>query len=256
MAISSPQHQFASEEDRMAQRDTLVMEHLPQVRLIARQIHGRLPSHISLDDLVSTGVLGLISAIDNFDPSLNVQLKTYADRRIRGAILDSLREMDWAPRDTRKKAKLIESAIQKAKQRLGRDPSEEEIATELHVSPSQYQQWLSGIQAIDLERLECVSPDGEGSSMLRFVSDDEENWPSRIVERAELEGIVAAAVEKMAKLERTILNLYYYEELTLTEIAQVVGLHLSRVAQLRVQAVLRLRSQLQRVCSVDWRMKS
>jgi RNA polymerase sigma factor for flagellar operon FliA len=142
------------------------------------------------------------------------------------------------------------------KQRLGREPTEEEIASELHIPQAEYRQWLGGIQAINLERLECIFTDGQEYSMLRFISDDEENWPSHLVERAELERILALAIERMSKLERTILNLYYYEELNLGEISKIVGLHLSRVAQLRVQAILRLRSHLRRVWSADARTRA
>src|SRR5690242_11266992 len=113
------------------ERDQLILEHLPQVRLIARRIQERLPESISLDDLVSTGVLGLISAIDNFDPAHNVKLKTYAEYKIRGAILDSLRGLDWAPRQKRRKAKQIEAAIASAEQKLKRAPNEEEVSQEL-----------------------------------------------------------------------------------------------------------------------------
>src|SRR5215468_6027416 len=115
-------------------REELILEHLPQVRLIARRIQERLPESISLDDLVSTGVLGLISAIDNFDAAHNVKLKTYAEYKIRGAILDSLRGLDWAPRQKRRKAKQIEAAIASAEQRLQRSPTEEEIARELELT--------------------------------------------------------------------------------------------------------------------------
>ncbi len=220
------------------------------MRLIARRIHDRLPSYISLDDLISTGVIGLLAAIDNFDESLNVQLKTYAERRIRGAIMDSLRDLDWAPRETRKRSKVIEAAIHKAKQRHGREPTEEDIAAELGITPAEYQQWLTDIQAIDLQAMEYVASDGRRSDLLRVIPDtNEDDWPSNIVERSELERILALAIERMPKLERTVLNLYYFEELSLAEISKVVKLHLSRVAQLRVQGVLRLRSHLQRVWS-------
>ena len=247
MEASSSQQSFVSDQDAALSREALVMQSLPQVRLIAKRIHDRLPPHISLDDLISTGIVGLLGAIDNFDPSMNLQLNTYAERRIRGAIMDSLREMDWAPRDTRKKAKLIEAAIHKAKQRLGREPAEEEIAAELQLSCADYQQWLALIQGIHLQRLEYISEDGQEVSMLRMVSDDKDNWPSNLMERSELERILALAIERMPRLEATILNLYYYEELNLSEISKVVKLHLSRVAQLRVQAVLRLRSHLERL---------
>src|SRR5580658_7369118 len=134
--------QFAVDEDAVLRRERLVIEHLTQVRIIAGRIHDRLPAHIPLEDLVSAGIVGLLDAIDNFDPSFNVQLKTYAEHRIHGAIMDSLRDLDWAPRETRKRSKLIERAIHSAKQRLGREPLEEEIAAELEISTSEYQQWL------------------------------------------------------------------------------------------------------------------
>src|SRR6202790_1889415 len=111
-------------DKRAEEREQLIIEHLPQVRLIARRIHDRLPESVTLDDLISTGVVGLISAIDHFDPSQNVKLKTYAEYKIRGAILDSLRGLDWAPRQQRKRAKQIEAAINAAEQRLRRSPSE------------------------------------------------------------------------------------------------------------------------------------
>src|SRR5205085_2966410 len=117
-----------AEESTIAERERLILEHLPQVRLIARRIHDRLPESVSLDDLISTGIIGLISAIDRFDASQNVKLKTYAEYKIRGAILDNLRGLDWAPRQQRKRSKQIEAAISVAEQRLKRSPSEEEIA--------------------------------------------------------------------------------------------------------------------------------
>src|SRR5579863_6256149 len=121
-----------------SERERLILEHLPQVRLIARRIHDRLPESVSLEDLISTGVVGLIAAIDRFDPSQNVKLKTYAEYKIRGAILDSLRGLDWAPRQQRKRAKQIEAAICAAEQRLHRSPTEEEIAAELGQTIEEY----------------------------------------------------------------------------------------------------------------------
>src|SRR6185295_20014387 len=120
-----------SERFSEIEREQLILDHLPQVRLIARRIQERLPENISLDDLISTGVLGLIAAIDHFDPAQNVKLKTYAEYKIRGAILDSLRSLDWAPRQKRRQAKQIDSAICAAEQRLKRTPAEDEVAAEL-----------------------------------------------------------------------------------------------------------------------------
>src|ERR1044071_4111643 len=136
------------------ERERLILEHLPQVRLIARRIQERLPENISLEDLVSTGVIGLISAIDNFDPRHNVKLKTYAEYKIRGAILDSLRGLDWAPRQKRRRAKQIEAAIAAAEQVLQRSPTEEEIAAALKISLDEYHEWLVEIRGLNIASLE------------------------------------------------------------------------------------------------------
>src|ERR1700739_3836129 len=159
MATGLQHYRPAGVEDATSEREALVLEHLPQVCLIARRIHDRLPDYISLDDLISTGVIGLMAAIDNYDASLGVQLNTYAERRIRGAIIDSLREMDWAPRETRRRSKAIEAAIHRAKQRYGREPSEEEIASELKIDIAEYQKWLAEVQSPELERLELEPND-------------------------------------------------------------------------------------------------
>src|SRR5205814_5863373 len=132
------------------ERERLILEHLPQVRLIARRIQERLPESVRLDDLVSTGVIGLIAAIDNFDPTQNVKLKTYAEYKIRGAILDSLRGLDWAPRQKRKKAKQIEAAISTAEQRLHRTPTEDEVAGELSLTLDEYHEWLVEVRGVNI----------------------------------------------------------------------------------------------------------
>ncbi len=231
------------QEDAETERERLILEHLPQVRLIARRIHDRLPGSVSLDDLISTGIVGLISAIDHFDASLNVKLKTYAEYKIRGAILDSLRGLDWAPRQKRRKAKQIEAAIAVAEQRLQGTPTEQDIADQLGMTLEEYHGWLVEIRGLDLGSLE-QAPEGGGRDLLKYISDDEDKWPSRIVERAELERLLAGAIEKMPAVERTVLSLYYREELTLREIAKVVQLHESRISQLKTQAILRLRGYL------------
>ena len=239
-------NRYQIQEEATEERERLILEHLPQVRLIARRIHERLPESVNLDDLVSTGTIGLIAAIDRFDPGHNVKLKTYAEYKIRGAILDSLRGLDWAPRQQRKRAKQIEAAITKIEQRLQRMPNEEEIAVELHLTIDEYHEWLVEIRGLNLGSLECASPDEDGHDLLRYISDDEENWPSRLLEKAELGRLLAEAIEKMPPTERIVLSLYYPEELTLREIAKVVSLHESRVSQLKSQAILRLRAYIEK----------
>ncbi|HUQ93596.1 MAG TPA: FliA/WhiG family RNA polymerase sigma factor [Bryobacteraceae bacterium] len=228
------------------EREGLILEHLPQVRLIARRIHDRLPESVSLDDLVSTGIVGLISAIDHFDPAHNVKLRTYAEYKIRGAILDSLRGLDWAPRQQRKHAKQIEAAIAVLEQKLQGAPTEEQIAEALHLSLDQYHEWLVDIRGVNLGSLESSSPEEEGRDLLRYVSDNEQEWPSKLLERSELQRLLAEAIERMPPVERTVLGLYFHEEMTLREIAKIVELHESRVSQLKSQAILRLRSFIEK----------
>jgi len=225
------------------ERNSLILEHLPQVRLIARRIQERLPDSISLDDLISTGVLGLISAIDNFNPVHNVKLKTYAEYKIRGAILDSLRGLDWAPRQKRRKSKQIEAAIATAEQRLKGPPTEEDIAAELSITLEEYHGWLVEIRGLNLASLEYAGGD-QGRDLLHYLPDKGDNLPSLLLERAELERLLASSIELIPEIEQTVLSLYYHEELTLREIAQIVNLHESRISQLKSQAIVRLRSNL------------
>ncbi len=232
-----------SESIGESERERLILEHLPQVRLIARRIQEKLPDNVSLEDLISTGVIGLIAAIDNFDPAHNVKLKTYAEYKIRGAILDSLRGLDWAPRQKRRRAKQIEAAIAAAEQRLKRSPVEEEIAAQLGISIDEYHEWLVEIRGLNIASLECAVGD-QGKDLLHFIPDNGENLPSLLLERSELERLLTSAITRIPEVERTVLALYFHEELTLREIAQVVKLHESRVSQLKSQAILRLRSQL------------
>jgi RNA polymerase sigma factor FliA len=225
------------------EREHLILDHLPQVKLIAARIHEKLPESVCLDDLISAGVLGLIDAVDHFDPTLNVKLKTYAEHKIRGAILDSLRSLDWAPRNKRRKSKLIESAISEAEKRLKRNPTEDEVADQLAVSLEEYRRWLVEIRGINLAPIEqATTGDNEGTDILRFVSDDEDDWPSHLFERAELERLVAATIDRLPEIERTIVTLYYLKELTLRQIARIVSLHETRVSQLKSQALLRMRA--------------
>ncbi|MGA3187525.1 MAG: FliA/WhiG family RNA polymerase sigma factor [Bryobacteraceae bacterium] len=231
------------------EREQLILEHLPQVRLIARRIHDRLPESVSLDDLISTGIVGLIAAIDRFDSTHNVKLKTYAEYKIRGAILDSLRGLDWAPRQQRKRSKQIEAAICRAEQLLHRSPTEEEIAAQLGITIEGYHEWLIDVRGLNLGSLEAATPedDNNGSrDLLKYISGDEENWPSRLLERSELQKLLAEAISKMPDVEKNVLSLYYHEELTLREISKIVHLHESRISQLKSQGILRLRSYMEK----------
>ena len=181
-------------------REQLILEHLPQVKLIARRIHERLPVSVSLDDLISTGVIGLIAAIDRYDASHDVKLKTYAEYKIRGAILDSLRGLDWAPRQQRKRAKQIEAAINALEQEHHRTPTEEEIACHLGLAVSEYQDWLTEIRGLTLGSLENAGTEEEGCDLLRYLADSNEQWPSQIVERAALQTCLPKQLRKCRRL--------------------------------------------------------
>jgi RNA polymerase sigma factor for flagellar operon FliA len=233
------------------ERERLILKHLPQARIIARRIHARLPESVNLDDLISAGTIGLIAAVDRFDPSHKVKLETYAGYKIRGAILDSLRNLDWAPRLPRRRSKQVEAAIAAVEQRLHRAPTEDEIARQLELSLEEYHEWLVDIRGVNLGSLEASAPDDDSRNLLKYISDDQESWPSRLLERSEEQRLLAAAIEKMPRTERIVISLYYHEELTLREIAKVVNLHESRVSQLKSQAILRLRSNLEKRWSAE-----
>src|SRR5665213_124054 len=226
------------------ERERLIIEHLPQVRLVARKIHERLPETIALEDLLSAGVIGLINAIDNFDPRQNVKLRTYAEFRIRGAILDSLRETDWAPRMKRRLAREMQAAVARAEQKLRRTPEEAEIAAELGISVDEYRQRLNDVSALDIGELEFLRDEKETPVLMQYVATPDEDSPAMQLERSELEKLIANSLDGIPKVEKTVLSLYFHEELTLKEIGEIMGMHYSRVSQLKSQAILRLRTAI------------
>jgi RNA polymerase sigma factor for flagellar operon FliA len=242
--LTAAAYQYQAETVSEEERERLILEHLPQVRLVARKIHERLPESICFDDLLSAGVIGLIQAIDNFDPRQNVKLKTYAEFRIRGSILDSLRDTDWAPRLKRKQAREFEAAIARLEQRLGRVPEEAEIAGEVSLSIDEYRQKLTEMEGLNIGELEFTRDGNETPVILKYAASTEEESPAVTLERAELERLIALSIDRIPKVEKTVLSLYFYEELTLREIAEVMGIHLSRVSQIKSQAILRLRTAM------------
>jgi RNA polymerase sigma factor FliA len=233
------------EETEAQERERLILEHLPLVSMLAWRIHERLPPNVSIDDLISVGTIGLIAAIDSFDPSLGVQIKTYADYKIRGAILDSIRSLDWVSRKRRNKARQVEAAILSAQRKFNRTPTDDEIAAELGMTLEQYHERLVQVQGLNLQSLEQVpGPDG-GTSLINMIPDDEESLPSHPVERAALEKVLAEGMEQVPELERTVLSLYFEQDLTMRENGEIMGITLSRVSHLKSQAVLRLRGHMQ-----------
>jgi len=227
-----------------SERDVLLMEHLPTVRYIARRIHERLPQHVDLDDLVSAGVVGLIDALSKFDHGKKVQFKSYAQFRIRGAILDSLRTLDWSPRELRRKGRAVEEAIRSLTQRLRRAPTEQEIAAEMKLPLSDYQQLLGDLKGLEIGSLHMERSEDSGDEELAYIPGSPEEDPLFRCLKGEMKQRLADAIDDLPEKERLVLTLYYYEELTMREIGQTLGVVESRVSQIHSSAVLRLRSAL------------
>ena len=226
------------------ERDQLLMEHLPTVRYLARRIHERLPQHVDLDDLISAGVVGLIDAFSKFDHGKKVQFKSYAQFRIRGAILDSLRTLDWSPRELRRKGRAVEEAIRSVTQRVGRAPSEQEIAAEMELSLTEYQQLLGDLKGLEIGSLHMERSEDSGDEELAYIPGSPEEDPLFRCLKGELKQRLADAIEDLPEKERMVLTLYYYEELTMKEIGVTLGVVESRVSQIHSSAVLRLRTAL------------
>lgn len=237
-------YECAIEARSKEERDQLILDHLPQVTWIASRIQEKLPRSIELDDLISAGIVGLLAAVDNFDARHNASLKTYAEYKIRGAILDSIRGLDGVPTHKRKRLKQVQQAIARAEQKLKRAPAEEEIAAELELPLAEYQEWTLELQGVSLGSLDVIE-DGEEVSLLKFIAGDEEDSPARILERSELERTIVDGISKMPENERTVLSLYYKEEMNLREIAEAMSLHVTRISQLRAQGILRLRAYME-----------
>lgn len=226
------------------QRDKLVLDHLDQVQFVARRIHGRLPPQVLLEDLVHAGVLGLMDAVRKYDPSKNVQLKHYAEFRIRGAILDSLRQVDWSPRTLRRQARRLDRAIADCRARLGRDPSEPEIAAELQISLGSLQRLLGDLRGLDIASLQSEADDFGGEALHQLRAGSEEEDPYHQALRSEMAGLLDRAIGELPEREREVLALYHFEELTMKQIGAVLRVGESRVSQIHAAALLRLRARL------------
>jgi RNA polymerase sigma factor for flagellar operon FliA len=227
-----------------AERDALLLEHLPTVRYIARRIHERLPQHVELDDLVSAGVVGLIDAFSKFDHTKKVQFKSYAQFRIRGAILDSLRTLDWSPRELRRKGRAVEEALRAVTQRLGRVPTEQEIASEMKLTLADYQQLLGELKGLEIGSLHMERTEDSGDEELAYIPGSPDEDPLFRCLQGEMKQRLADAIEELPEKERMVLTLYYYEELTMKEIGVTLGVVESRVSQIHSSAVVRLRASL------------
>ena len=227
-----------------AEHESVLLDHLPIVRFLARRIHEHLPHHVDIEDLVSAGMVGLMDAFAKFDPQKKVQFRSYAQFRIRGAILDSLRTLDWSPRDLRRKGRATEEAIRVLTARLGRSPAEAEVADEMGMTLDQYQSLLGDLKGLEIGCLHVEHGEDSGEEELAYVPGHPEDDPLFCCLRGELKEQLALAIEDLPERERLVMTLYYFEELTMREIGLALGVVESRVSQIHSSAIVHLRAAL------------
>jgi len=226
------------------EQERVLLEHLPVVRFLARRIHERLPQHVDIEDLVSAGVVGLMDAFAKFDPAKKVQFRSYAQFRIRGAILDSLRTLDWSPRELRRKGRAVEEAIRSVTARVGRAAGENEVAQEMGLGLEEYQQLLGDLKGLEIGTLHMERNEDSGEEELAYVPGRPEEDPLFRCLRGEMEQRLTDAIQNLPDRERLVMTLYYYEEMTMREIGLALGVVESRVSQVHASAVVHLRAAL------------
>lgn len=228
-------------------KDRLILEYAPTIKYIAQRIVVRLPPHISIDDLINAGVIGLIDAIEKYDPSRDNTFKTYAEFRIRGAMLDELRGLDWVPRSVRQKEGALDRAYEELERGLGRSASDEEVADKLGITLQEFYEWLNqvkGVSLLSLEALGMRAADGESINLLEVLPGDDTKSPLQALQTHRLKETVARAIDDLPYQEKVVISLYYYEELTMKEIGKVMEITESRVSQIHTKAILHLRTKL------------
>lgn len=229
------------------EKERIIEEYLPIIKNLAFKLSKGFDDEMTIEDLISAGIMGLLEAIEKYDPTKGAQLKTFAYLRIRGAMIDELRARDWFSRSARTKAKKIEETISALTSKLGRFPSEEEIASELDMDLEKYLEFIKDYKNLSVfsidELYETIGEDKE--KLIRYVLEESES-PVEVVEFHELESLLAKAIEKLPEKQKLILSLYYYEDLNMKEIALVMGITEARVCQIHSQAILNLRTILKK----------
>jgi RNA polymerase sigma factor for flagellar operon FliA len=228
----------------LAERDQLVITHVGLVKAMAHRLAQRLPSQVEMNDLISVGVLGLIDAAGRYRPSMGVPFDAFARRRVQGAMLDALRDLDWAPRSLRRMRRDLDATIARLRHDLAREPNEDEIAAAMSLSPAEYARVLDQVRTLEVGAVRQLDATGEDGTPLLELCMDQEDGPDVQLERTELRQHLARALLELPERERQILALYYEEEMTMAEIGEVIGVCESRVSQLRSLALSRLRASL------------
>ena len=235
-------------------REEVIKRYSPMIKYVANRIAMRLPPHIEVDDLISVGVLGLMDEISKYDSSRGAKFKTYAEFRVRGAILDELRSMDWVPRSIRQKASQVDKVVQGLQAKLRRTPEDEEVAKEMGLSLDQFHETLNETKSIpifSLEDLGIAKESGDQQSLLDCLAGKADADPQTQVRLVELKEIIAKAIDALPEKERLMVSLYYYEELTMKEIGAVLDITESRVSQIHSKAVYRLRTKLKAIIAEE-----
>jgi RNA polymerase sigma factor for flagellar operon FliA len=234
-----------------SEREKLVKEMIPHVKFIAQRMASHLPSIVEMGDLVHFGILGLLDASKKFDPRRGVKFKTYAETRIRGSILDGMRAADWAPRSVRKKKRELESCLLFLEHKLCRTAEEEEIAAQMGIRLNDYHQMLTDIKSATLgrfeEKVEFQDKEEGKNIYIQYVPHDLASNPLYVLEKKEMKKILAGIITELPEREKTVVTLYYYEELSMKEIGDVLGISESRISQIHTKAVTRIRSILKDV---------
>ncbi len=228
-------------------RDHLIKKYAPLVKYVAGKVAVGMPHNVEFDDLVGYGVFGLFDAIDKFDPEKHVKFKTYAVTRLRGSIFDELRSIDWVPRSVRQKSREIEETIVSVESQLGRAASDKEIADAMHVSVEEFQDMMMKVSGTSIMSINDVWHGGDDSDKISIVESIESPSslnPDVIVEKDEIKKVIVQAIQDLPEKEKKVLVLYYYEDLTLKEIGEVLAVTESRVSQLHTKAIMRLRTKL------------
>lgn len=228
-------------------RERLIEQYSPLVKYVAGKVAIGMPQNVEFDDLVGFGVFGLFDAIEKFDPEKHVKFKTYAVTRIRGAIYDELRSMDWVPRSVRQKAREVEDTIHRLEASLGRAASDKEIARELNMSLEEFQKLMvkvSGTSILSLNDVWYTGDENDSVAIVDGIESPQSMNPDIIIEKEEIRRVIVQAISELPEKEKKVLVLYYYEDLTLKEIGKVLDVTESRVSQLHTKAIMRLRSKL------------